>query len=143
MKLILCQGDHISSKLLALFMWSRWSHSAIYDDQTGLVYDTTFFGGGCKVTPYDQWARHYSTIEVRDIKLERPYNEAVQWLEEQVGKPYDWTAVLGIGLHRDWQEDDRWFCSEHTESFISLFSTARFRTVFTPRITPQHQAMHV
>ena len=30
----------------------------------------------------------------------------------QLGKPYDFTAVLGIGLHRDWTETDSWFCSE-------------------------------
>ena len=32
----------------------------------------------------------------------------------QVGKPYDTTAIwaFALGRSRDWREDDSWFCSE-------------------------------
>ena len=33
-------------------------------------------------------------------------------VRSQIGKPYDKTGALGLGLHRDWQEDDAWWCSE-------------------------------
>lgn len=31
---------------------------------------------------------------------------------DQLGKPYDWLGVLGVGLHHDWRSTGRWFCSE-------------------------------
>lgn len=34
------------------------------------------------------------------------------FLQAQVGKPYDVTAIAGLALDRNWREDDSWFCSE-------------------------------
>lgn len=31
---------------------------------------------------------------------------------QQVGKPYDVTAIVGFALNRDWRQSDSWFCSE-------------------------------
>lgn len=34
-------------------------------------------------------------------------------LRSQVGKPYDWRAIISFALgDRDWRETDSWFCSE-------------------------------
>ena len=32
--------------------------------------------------------------------------------KSKLGKPYDYTGILGLGINRDWQENDMWFCSE-------------------------------
>lgn len=37
---------------------------------------------------------------------------AWDFLNAQVGKPYDTTAIAGLALDRDWRETDSWFCSE-------------------------------
>jgi hypothetical protein len=34
------------------------------------------------------------------------------FLRDQLGKPYDTEAVLGLGVGRDWRNADSWFCSE-------------------------------
>lgn len=34
------------------------------------------------------------------------------FLQAQVGKPYDRTALVGLALDRDWHQADSWFCSE-------------------------------
>lgn len=34
------------------------------------------------------------------------------FLQVQLGKPYDWPAIFGFGLGRNWREPDSWFCSE-------------------------------
>jgi hypothetical protein len=34
------------------------------------------------------------------------------FLRDQIGKPYDDKAVIGLGLGRDWRSPDSWFCSE-------------------------------
>jgi uncharacterized protein YycO len=125
-------------------MWSRWSHSAIYDEETAMVHDTTLWGGGCKTTPANEFFSKYTEYEFRDIDIapER-LPEARAWLIAQNGKKYDWTALLYFVFpFRDWQEDDAWFCSEECETFISTFSKPRFRESMS-HITPKHQAMLV
>lgn len=137
MKLILCKSPTVGSALLRWYMGSRWSHSAIYDEDEGVVYDTTFWQGGCKSQPYFDFAKKYpDSREVSLLVVNKP--EARAWLQSQIGKKYDWTALLGIYFRRDWQEEDSWFCSEMSEAFISLFDAPRFNEQ-AHRITPYHQ----
>jgi hypothetical protein len=140
MKLILCtRPGNIGAWILRAWMWSPWSHSAIHDDELGVVYDATLWGGGCKVHLAEDFFSHYTRSESREITVaEARLPAARAWLMAQVGKSYDWTALVGIFSHRNWQDDDKWFCSEHAETFISLFSKPRFRASAS-RITPQDQ----
>lgn len=39
-------------------------------------------------------------------------DQATAFLDAQIGKPYDFTAIGGFLRGRDWREDDSWFCSE-------------------------------
>ena len=136
MKLILCTKPGLSSAFLRLVMWSKWSHSAILDG--GLVYDSTLWQGGVRVHTSEAFFEHYPTYEPRDIEVDEP--RASYWLTAQIGKGYDWTALLSFVVQRDWQEDDKWFCSELTEAMISKFGKPRFRAS-AQRITPRHQEM--
>ena len=143
MRLILCTRPRsLSAWLLRAVMWSRWSHSALYDDSDGVVYDSTFLGGGVRATPVDQFLGHYSRYELRPIPMQIPDDLARSWLVDQVGKPYDWTALLSWIVRRNWQDEDAWFCSELTEAFIDLFAAPRFRERAS-RITPRHQDMPI
>jgi uncharacterized protein YycO len=100
-------------------------------------------GGGVRVTAMGAFLQHYRKHELRDIDVHvGRLGDARIWLREQVGKPYDWTALLSWIVRHDWQEPDAWFCSELTESFIDQFSTPRFRESVS-RITPRHQDMLV
>lgn len=141
MKLILCTNR--AGWLLRFVMWSRWSHSAILDEATGMVYDSTLLGGGVRVTAMGAFLQHYRKHEMRDIDVHADrLDESRAWLRAQVGKPYDWTALLSWIVRRDWQRPDWWFCSEFSESYIGQFSTPRFRESVS-RITPRHQDMLV
>jgi hypothetical protein len=42
-------------------------------------------------------------------------NAGYDWLQSQVGKPYDFRGAIGSGLgpNRDWQDDSSWFCFEY------------------------------
>lgn len=40
------------------------------------------------------------------------------FLRAQVGKPYDFLAIAGIALQRDWQKENSWFCSELVASAL-------------------------
>ena len=139
MKLILCRDNSFGSCLLRLAMWCRWSHSAIYDPATGLVYESTMWGGGVRATWFQDWIGAYPDCELRATGITDGVG-ARAWLDAQVGKPYDWSALLGLLMHREWQNADRWFCSELVEACVSKFGRARFRAEAS-RVTPRHQDM--
>lgn len=52
---------------------------------------------------------HYTRVEqFTAVGIE----EAYQWAMTQIGKPYDYSAIAGIALDRDWHDESKWFCSE-------------------------------
>ena len=72
--------------------------------------------GGVRIVPHDydagEFTRElYVTIEVTDEQARIFY----AFLDNQVGKPYDWRSIVGFYLpnfRRDWQRRDAWFCDE-------------------------------
>ena len=67
--------------------------------------------GGVQVRPLDYLkpeSELFATIDCPDNVQRR----VLEFCKEQIGKPYDWTAIYGIVAHRDWQEPDKWICSE-------------------------------
>lgn len=141
MKLVLCTHHGFSAWFLRFAMWSKWSHSAVYDEERCCVYDSTFLNGGVKKWRADEFFANnpISILRPIDVPPER-IAEARNWLEAQLGKPYDWTALLGFISRREWQQDDAWFCSELSETFRTLFGIPRFR-YGAWLITPRHQDM--
>jgi hypothetical protein len=71
-------------------------------------------------------ARHADGVQIRQTAydkftrddrytVELPWENklrVMQFALDQVGKGYDTSAVAGILIHRDWREEDSWFCSE-------------------------------
>jgi hypothetical protein len=138
---ILCTHSGITSWLLRLWMWSKSSHSVIYDTEKHLVTHSTFFGKGVEQISADEFFSKYTIIKKTAIDIAPDdLPDARLWLAEQRGKRYDATALVGIAMHRDWQEDSAWFCSELVETFRARFSKPRFSAKLS-RITPGHQEM--
>ena len=144
--LVLCTAPmSIGSWIIRVLTWGRWSHSAILHRAEGLVYHATGRLGYHR-EPQEQFFARYPAHELREIDVPPvQWRSADLWLHGQLGKPYDWTAVLSFGLarwlrwsYRSWQDDDAWFCSEATETFRTLFERRRFRADLA-RITPAHQ----
>lgn len=46
------------------------------------------------------------------LSVSADYNKVRAFALDQIGKPYDFKAIINFGLQRDWREDDSWFCSE-------------------------------
>lgn len=132
MKILIARNNRLGSLLIRAVTLSRWSHAAIFLD--GVVIDSTLRTGVRSIT-YAEFARHYPTHVVIDVPLPDEDN-AIRFLASQVGKPYDWTALFGIVLQRNWQEPDAWFCSELVEAALSKGGRQRFRDSVS-RITPQ------
>lgn len=65
-------------------------------------------------------------------------DRAVAWARTQVGRPYDWTGILGLGIRdRNWHEDDSWFCSELVAEAFEQAGTPLLDGTDAYRITPR------
>lgn len=130
MKIIVASNHCPGSLLIKIGTMSRWCHAAVLLDGDWVV-DATL-GAGVTLQSLSEFRKHFPVIEVIDI----PLPDAVRFLNAQMGKPYDWTALFGMVMQRDWQEDDSWFCSELVEATLAAGGRKRFRDAVS-RITPQ------
>lgn len=107
MRLLFLRRPTLACAAIRAATWSRWSHvAAVFGAD---VIEATARYGVRRALIYDVLAGS-SHHEWADIPC--PTEPALRFLEAQIGKPYDWTAILGMLTRRDWQEDDSWFCSE-------------------------------
>jgi hypothetical protein len=145
MIVLFTKNKSISSKLIRLVTWSPWSHVAIVNEtsieslhpETDVI-DSTFLGGGVKLRPLKdllEQASEWAFVEV-EVSRSRAWAAAVS----QVGKPYDWAAIVGIYFHRRWEDTDKWFCNELVEWCLAKAGKARFREDIS-RLTPGHSWM--
>lgn len=128
MKLIVVDSRHnIGSWLIKAFTFSKWNHTAIMFDD-GTVFDSTFFSG-VRALSYEEFSRIYPRHRQYIVNISVPNEKASRdFAEEQLGKAYDWTAVIGIIFQkRKWNDISDWFCSELSETIISKGGVTYFR----------------
>jgi uncharacterized protein YycO len=116
------------------FTWSRWSHVALIDGYEAIE---ALPGSGVVATETQQILLRSREFELVDLPCRNP--EAVRAAaSSQIGRPYDWSAILGIALRRNWQADDAWFCSELVAWAFEAAGEPLFRADSLRRVTPQH-----
>lgn len=113
--------------------WSKWSHVALIDGDD--VIEAIALDGVVR-TPLATRKAQDTRWEVVSLPCADPA-AVIAAAATQIGKPYDYTGVLGIGLHRDWQQDDSWFCSELVAWSFQQGGSALFRPGASARVTPQ------
>lgn len=132
--LLFCNADDALSRAIRAFTWSRWSHVALID---GYCAIEALAPDGVTVNDTEVVLMRSSEFELVELPCRNP--EAVRAAAaSQVGRPYDWSAVLGIALRRDWQQDDAWFCSELIAWAFAQAGEPLFRADCLRRVTPQH-----
>lgn len=109
-RLIFSNSKYPLSSLIRAVTWSDWSHVAILVDDN-LVIESTLAKKGVRVDSVSNFKARAKNWAIFDIDIKNP-NGVLEAAMSQVGKKYDFTGIVGIGIHRDWQEDDAWFCSE-------------------------------
>lgn len=134
MKVILASSNNIGGILIRLFTFSKWNHSALYFEDENIVVDA-IVKGGVRVRPYSTFAKLFPKHIIIDVDVP-DYMSAKRFALAQVGKPYDWTAIISLVLQRKWDEEDSWFCSELVEATIKAGGRQRFRAEVN-KITPQ------
>ena len=127
----MCRRHNLGSLLLRTVMWSAWSHCAIIDGDD-VIEATTH---GVRRRPLSALIADSSKWSIIEIPARDP-ERVLQAARDQIGKPYDYLGVIGIGFKRRWQDDDAWFCSELVAGAFSLAGEPLFK-VKTWRITPR------
>lgn len=126
-------GSLFSATIRAL-SWSEFSHCAIVDGDS--IIEAHALHGVIRTPMSEAVARNRRTVLV-DLPCVDP-QAVIDAAAGQIGKPYDWTAILGLGLSRDWQNDDAWFCSELVAWSFDAGGSPLFRRGTARRVTPQH-----
>ena len=114
--------------------WSRWSHVSLVDGDSIIQAHALH---GVIRTPYNEAIATAQACELVRIPCADPA-ALIAAAASQIGKPYDWGAVFGLALHRDWQADDSWFCSELVAWAFQQAGHPLFRPETMRRVTPQH-----
>jgi len=82
-----------------------------------LMPDGTLLGahasGGVQARPNDYNKGRFSRQLFVPIPATPEQTDAFHtFLRAQIGKPYDFEAIVGIVAQRDWRDDKAWMCSE-------------------------------
>jgi uncharacterized protein YycO len=120
--------SHPASRLICWGTWGRHSHVDF------VLPDGRLLGavpGGVGIRPYDPAA-----LRIERYQVDAPSTVLSAALSQR-GRLYDWPGALGVGLRRDWQEDDSWFCSELVAWAFQEAGQPLLRTTDAWRITPR------
>lgn len=132
MRVLFCTSKLPGAVLIRAVTWSQWSHVALVDGDE--VIEATW--PAVRVAPLAGVIAAHSAHVIVDLPCHSPA-EVIKAARSQVGKPYDLTALFGLLMHRDWQEEDRWFCSELVAWAFAQGGSPLFRSEALHRVTPQ------
>lgn len=129
-KLIFGKNKGWVSRLILFVTRSHWSHVAYIDEETGNIIEAAG-GRGVVVTTYEQFCQRYTTQLIAEIPVYDKKYVRDQMIQH-IGKEYDLYAIFGILFRLDWDNSDRWTCSELIAHCSQLF---RANKLF--RVTPE------
>ena len=128
-------GNSLADRAIQIFTWSWADHLDL------VLPDGKLLGAvpGSGVVIREQSAidpssriERYSYYVTRDQEA-RLYEEA----KNQLGTPYDWAAIIGIAIHRDWAQTDHWICSEFQLWLSAIVGKPLLNAPKLDRITPR------
>lgn len=112
-----------------------YSHAAIQLED-GRIYESWqgFKNGGVRLANIgDGEGIDYFSLEVTYSQ----YNELVKYLDNQLGKKYDYTGVLRFLSRRKAKEDDKFFCSELVFDALKHVGILLFKETLGWEVSPQ------
>lgn len=128
----------IGSLLIRAGAWfGPWSHTSIITPE-GTVIEAV--GSGVREVPLRDAMARASAFEVVQVECPRPA-AAIAFARAQIGKPYDFGAILGFIVRRDWQDRECWECTELAEAALVEGGRQRWREkVYRIHPTMSYQA---
>lgn len=137
MRVVLTNGESWHGAFIRWYTWSWAAHAGIRLSN-GYIIDATPSRGvshhrtisGSKVKEYDVLGLT-PEIEKRVFKF----------LQDQLGKPYDWSAIGGMAVRRDWHDPNKWFCSELVAAAFEAACYPLLHAEGMDRVTPRDLMM--
>lgn len=105
-------GNDFISRGIRLFEYGFWATHV-----ETLMPDGTLLGAHCRdgvqARPRDYDKGRFSKEAFVDIPATSEQTDGFHtFLRAQIGKSYDFKAILGIVMQRDWRDTKAWMCSE-------------------------------
>jgi uncharacterized protein YycO len=119
--------DKILSRMIRWITWSEYSHVDFVMPNGQLLGARA---DGVRIRrPEGRYHFIRAEIDAPDSVLDSALS--------QVGKPYDFTAIIGFLFRRNWQRQDAWYCAElvswaFCESGVTLLTCSDHHRI-TPR----------
>lgn len=128
-------GHGLASALIRAETWDWCSHVSFKLEDGSLLDATSMNGVSIRHVKDDPSTTAQCYEFVGDPHV---VDDAVRWARTQLGKPYDWTGILGLTFRdRNWHEDDSWFCSELVAEAFEQAGTPLLDLPDCYRITPR------
>ena len=126
----------IASKAISFCTWS-WASHVDFVLPDGQLLGALGFGGVCIHGPH----KPEVITRVERYTVDAPEDAVLGFAKEQIGKPYDWAGIYNfISRERQWDETDKWFCSELVAYSFKQAGYPLLR-VNSFRVTPGHILM--
>lgn len=143
MYLVFSSCPTLTSWVIRISTASAWSHvDMLWDDGTliGSVSDKQGgYAAGVQKLNLDERLKYGGADRYRIDRFHVDNeNAARDYAESQLGKHYDWGGVFAMPFvfaSRDWQLDDRWFCSELVAA-CAIAGGSPLQRMQTHRVTP-------
>jgi len=126
----------VSAKILHWFDHGWCSHVAtILPDGRYLSAELI---GGVAIRTFKE--EEFSKILIVELPTTHKIHDAFYaFCHSQVGKPYDWTAILAFAANREWRLNDAWFCSELISAALEVSQYFPYRIATgNKKITPHN-----
>ena len=119
------------SRVIRTLTLSRWSHVALQIGPS--VFEATMKDGVTVGSLYEFRERYPVSTQ---LIVGGEEHLAATWLRNRVGADYDYSALLAFAVNRNWEDDEKWFCSELvTQALIK--AGAIHPKIKSHRITPR------
>lgn len=103
-----CKSENLGGRILRLFLMSKWNHVAI---QVGDSVYESVSGPGVIRRPFSAFAKSWDRVSSVEVDISE-VTRMLHFLNEQLGKPYDWKAIFAFPFRGSWEDRNAWFCSE-------------------------------
>ena len=131
MKVIFARSNKPIALLIRFVTWSRWHHCAAITKDGEYVIEAKGGVGVRKIT-LEHFQSMYKTWEIAELDCVDD-KRAYEFLNDQIGRPYDLKAVFGILFRTGWDDEGAWDCAE-----LLAGASERFRHDKLSRVVPEH-----
>lgn len=132
-KILFTKSNTLGGFAIRAALFSEHNHVGIQIG--GKVYDSTFSKGVDKSSIgqfYKKWTVDY---EIEFYLDDDDCKRVIKFLESQLGKKYDWRAIVALPFRRDWHKEKAWICSELVAE--AMVHAGMSMPMDTNRITPR------